>query len=106
MSIAVPPWIPSWSGWLAGGESAHRLCEERGPHRRVVGFVDDLEAATARDDDGRAQVRAEVARLLGGAHGDEHLGLRGVRDADALGLRVRQLDLVAREEAPRLRQRQ
>src|SRR3954451_21702955 len=100
MSIAVPPWIPSLSG-PAGRRRlflADRLCEERRPHGRVVGLVDDLEAATARDDDGCAEVRAEVLRLLGGADGDEPLGLRGVAHADALGLGVRQADLVAREE--------
>src|SRR3954449_7589558 len=96
MSIAVPPWIPSVSDYVAGG-SAHRLREQRRAHRRVVGLVDDLEAAAVGDDDGRPQVRAEVLGLLGGAHRHVDLGLGRVAHADALGLGVRQLDLVAGE---------
>src|SRR4051794_39156623 len=91
------------TGTAGPAASGDRLGEQWRAHRQVAGLVDHLEAAAARDHDGGAEVRGEVLRRPAGPDGHVDVGVRGVAQADALGLRVRQLDLVVGEEVPRPR---
>src|SRR3954470_14805507 len=110
----VPPWsrgeLERCSGCYPvnplGSDLGSILREERSTDRSVGSLVDDLMACTLCDQDRRAEIGTEVFQDLAGAHGHVDRGLIGVVDADAVGLVVGQLDLVAGEEAPRVRERQ
>src|SRR5215208_6610868 len=111
MSMKIPPWKASRrtdqkrrgcaarAAALSGRRLGLGVGEQRGADGSVPGLVDDLVALTLRDEDRRAQVRAEVGQFGAGADGDPH---GHVVALEALAVGVRQLDLVVGEELPRV----
>src|SRR5213078_3049188 len=104
---AVGNWSDLWSGyppWLGG--DLGRAGEERRADRCVGSLVDDLETLSVCDQDRRAEVRTEVFQRFRRPNSHVDGRVAGVVDAQALGLVVGELDLEAREEPPRVGERQ